>query len=130
MSIILKNILNFGQISRQRSVYSSDTRILISLQEGIVNTAFFNLNIYSLLSTFLASYRILTKLVRMSSSQKKPASKPEADDSDWQSQKQTPMDRAKHMLETGLYSDLEFLVGDERQVLKFSKNFSSLKIII
>jgi len=53
----------------------------------------------------------------MSSSQKNPVFKPNEDDPDWQSQKHTPVDRAKHMLDTGLYSDLEFLVGDNREVI-------------
>ncbi len=34
-------------------------------------------------------------------------------DVDWQSTKHTPLDRAKHLLETGLNADVEFLVGSK-----------------
>lgn len=63
----------------------------------------------------------------MSSTLQNQISKPEDDDPDWQSQKHTPADRAKHMLELGLYSDVEFTVGDEHQVNSISfSNFLQL----
>jgi len=44
-------------------------------------------------------------------------------DVDWQSARCTLLDRAKHLLETGLFADLEFLVGDnhgDKEVLSVS----------
>lgn len=34
---------------------------------------------------------------------------------DWQISKLTSVERAKHLLETGLYADCEFLVGDDEK---------------
>ncbi len=44
-------------------------------------------------------------------------------DVDWQSARCTLLYRAKHLLETGLFADLEFLVGDnhgDKEVLSVS----------
>lgn len=37
---------------------------------------------------------------------------------DWQCSKFKSVDRAKHLLETGLHADYEFLVGDDVSVVK------------
>ncbi len=45
---------------------------------------------------------------------------------DWQSSKLTTLDRTKHILETSLYADCDFLVGDEKEVLfSYSKFYLS-----